>query len=244
MESPKFEVYKADSRGHANHGWLDAWHTFSFASYVDRSRVHFGVLRVLNDDTVAGGQGFGTHPHANMEIITIPLEGAIEHRDSMGNHGVIKAGEVQVMSAGTGVEHSEFNPSENEALKLFQIWLFPRQLGVKPRYQQMAFDAADRENKWQQILSPSPDDAGVWIHQDAWFYLGDFEAGSRTTQLLRRNGNGFFLMVIEGEVLVAGQQLHRRDGIGLWNVSQLELEAASDSKLLLMEVPMALPRIG
>ena len=168
-------LHKANTRGNANHGWLNAFHSFSFGSWYNPERVQFGTLRVLNDDTIAGGMGFGTHPHDNMEIITIPLEGDLAHKDSMGNSAVIKTGDIQVMSAGTGVEHSEFNPNADLQTKLFQIWLFPKYRDVAPRYQQITLDKSLQKNNFAQILSPNQDDEGVWIHQDAWFYLSDFD---------------------------------------------------------------------
>ena len=170
-------LHKANERGHANHGWLNAYHSFSFANWYNPEKIQFGMLRVLNDDTIAGGMGFGTHPHDNMEIITIPLEGDLAHKDSMGNSAVIKTGNIQVMSAGTGVEHSEFNPNADLQTKLFQIWLFPKYRDVAPRYQQITLDKSLQKNNFAQILSPNQDDEGVWIHQDAWFYLSDFDNG-------------------------------------------------------------------
>jgi redox-sensitive bicupin YhaK (pirin superfamily) len=170
-------VHKANERGHANHGWLNAYHSFSFANWYNPEKVQFGMLRVLNDDTIAAGMGFGTHPHDNMEIITIPFEGDLAHKDSMGNGTTIKSGDIQVMSAGTGIQHSEFNPNHNHHTKLFQIWLFPKYRNVAPRYQQITLDKSLEKNDFAQILSPNPDDAGVWIHQDAWFYLSDFDNG-------------------------------------------------------------------
>lgn len=235
-------LYKADSRGHANHGWLDTYHTFSFANYRNENRIHFGVLRVLNDDTVAAGMGFGNHPHDNMEIISIPTSGQLEHGDSMGNGGIINTGEIQVMSAGTGVTHSEFNPSKTEEAKFFQIWLFPNQLNLKPRYQQMKINKEDRKNQWDQILSPNPDDKGVWIHQNAWFHLTDLEEGKSLNYDLKDKTNGVFLFVIEGGVSIDGMELERRDALGFWDVTQFEMTANKNSEVLLMEVPMQLPK--
>ncbi len=231
-------VHKAESRGFANHGWLVARHSFSFSNYYNPEKVHFGVLRVLNDDIIAPGQGFGTHPHDNMEIITIPLKGSLEHKDSMGYSSVIKAGEVQVMSAGTGIYHSEFNASHSEELNLFQIWLFPIKKNVQPRYQQLEIKPFEKQNEWFQILSPSPDDQGVWIHQNAWFYLGYFESGVALPYILNNTHNGIYLMVIEGEVSVAGQNLTKRDAIAIQNATDFELKALQKAKVLLMEIPM------
>ncbi|MCA8832723.1 pirin family protein [Hymenobacter pini] len=229
---------KAGTRGHANHGWLNSYHTFSFAGYQNPARVHFGALRVLNDDTVAGGMGFGTHPHDNMEIISIPLSGTLEHKDSAGNHGVIQSGDVQVMSAGTGIAHSEKNHSTTEPVQFLQIWVFPNQRNVTPRYDQQTFRVEDRRNQFQQVLSPNPDDAGVWIHQDAWFHLADFDAGFAAEYQLKKAGNGVYVFVLEGEATVAGQSLGRRDGLGVWDTSTLQVQAGSATRLLLMEVPM------
>lgn len=231
-------LHTADSRGHADHGWLNAYHSFSFASWYNPDRVQFGMLRVLNDDTVAAGMGFGTHPHDNMEIITIPLEGDLAHKDSMGNAATIKTGDVQVMSAGTGIQHSEFNPNHDQHTKLFQIWLFPKYRNVEPRYQQITLDKALQKNDFAQILSPNPDDAGVWIHQDAWFYLSDFDAGFSKKLALKKEGNGFYVMNIEGEIEIGGQKLKKRDALGLWDVPEIEIKANTAAKFLVMEIPM------
>ncbi|MBT8208997.1 MAG: pirin family protein [Eudoraea sp.] len=231
-------LHKAETRGHANHGWLDSHHTFSFASYYNPERMHFGVLRVLNDDIVSEGRGFGTHPHDNMEIISIPLEGDLEHKDSMGNTTVIKEGDVQVMSAGTGIYHSEYNKNPDKPVKFLQIWVFPNKKDVVPRYDQIAIRELEKPNAFYQVLSPNPDDEGVWIHQDAWFHLGNFEAGKQDTYTLRKPGNGLYFFVLEGEVEVAGQELSTRDGFGVWNTEKITLKAAKDSKVLLMEIPM------
>ncbi|HEX8428233.1 pirin family protein [Hymenobacter sp.] len=233
-------LHTADSRGHASHGWLNSHHSFSFAGYNNPQRMHFGVLRVLNDDTVAGGMGFGTHPHDNMEIISIPLSGTLEHKDSAGNHGIIQSGDVQVMSAGTGIAHSEKNHSKTEEVKFLQIWLFPNKRNVPSRYDQQTFRAEDRHNQFQQILSPNPDDAGVWIHQDAWFHLADFDANFSAEYQVKRAGNGVYVFVLEGDATVAGQTLHRRDGFGIWNTDSFTIQANSNTRLLLMDVPMEL----
>ncbi len=231
-------LHRAETRGNANHGWLNSNHTFSFANYHNPERMHFGVLRVLNDDHVEAGMGFGTHPHNNMEIISIPLEGDLEHKDSMGNTTVIKQGDVQVMSAGTGVQHSEYNRNKDKAVKFLQIWVFPREKGVLPRYDQMNFPIADRHNKLQQVLSPNADDEGVWIHQDAWFHMGDFDKGFKTNYRLKKAGNGLYAFVLKGAININGQDLKTRDGLGVWDVSELNIEASTDAELLLMEVPM------
>ena len=231
-------LHKAETRGHANHGWLDSHHTFSFANYYNPERMHFGVLRVLNDDVVHGGKGFGTHPHDNMEIISIPLEGDLEHKDSMGNTTVIREGDVQVMSAGTGIFHSEYNKNPDKPVKFLQIWVFPNKKDVAPRYDQIAARDLEKPNAFYQVLSPNPEDDGVWIHQDAWFHLGNFEAGKEGAYTLKKQGNGLYAFVLEGEVEIEGQLLGKRDGFGLWNTPAINLKAKKDSKILLMEVPM------
>ena len=231
-------LHKADSRGHADHGWLNAYHSFSFASWYNPDRVQFGMLRVLNDDTVAAGMGFGTHPHDNMEIITIPLEGDLAHKDSMGNAATIKTGDVQVMSAGTGIQHSEFNPNHDQHTKLFQIWVFPKYRNVTPRYQQITLDATEQKNNFAQILSPTAEDAGVWIYQDAWFYLADFDADFSKKLALKKEGNGFYIMNIDGEIEVNGERLEKRDALGLWDTNEIEIKATTNAKFLVMEIPM------
>ena len=231
-------VHKANERGHANQGWLNAYHSFSFATWYNPEKVQFGMLRVLNDDTIAAGMGFGTHPHDNMEIITIPLEGDLAHKDSMGNGTTIKSGDIQVMSAGTGIQHSEFNPNHNHHTKLFQIWLFPKYRNVEPRYQQITLDKSLEKNDFAQILSPNPDDAGVWIHQDAWFYLSDFDNGFSKKLNLKKEGNGFYVMNIEGEIEVNREKLERRDAVGIWETNEIEIKANSNAKFLVMEIPM------
>lgn len=231
-------VHKSNSRGHADHGWLNAYHSFSFANWFNPDRIQFGVLRVLNDDTVAPGMGFGMHPHDNMEIITIPLEGDLAHKDSMGNAETIKFGDVQVMSAGTGIRHSEFNPNADKRTKLLQIWLFPNKRNVEPRYQQITLDVNDRHNKLQQILSPNPEDEGVWIHQDAWFHLGKFEKGLTENYTVKREGNGVYAFVISGSVTINGQTLETRDALGVWETEKLEITSTSDAEILLMDIPM------
>lgn len=231
-------LHKSNTRGHADHGWLNAYHSFSFAGYYDPERIQFGALRVLNDDTIAAGMGFGTHPHDNMEIITIPLEGDLAHKDSMGNTEVIKFGDVQVMSAGTGIQHSEFNPNADKRTKLLQIWLFPKQRNVTPRYQQITLNVEDRKNKLQQILSPNADDAGVWIHQDAWFNMGKFDSGTEVSYTLNKKDNGVYLFVLSGDLTVDGNLLNTRDAIGMTDFETLDIKANTDAEFLLMEVPM------
>ena len=231
-------LHKANTRGHADHGWLNAYHSFSFASWYNPDRVQFGTLRVLNDDTVAAGMGFGTHPHDNMEIITIPLEGDLAHKDSMGNTEVIRNGDVQVMSAGTGIQHSEFNPNDDLRTKLLQIWVFPNKRNVEPRYQQITLNVEDRNNKLQQILSPNADDAGVWIHQDAWFHLGKFDKDVATTYTLKKEGNGVYAFILSGTITINGQELTTRDGFGITDFETLDIKATTAAEFLLMEIPM------
>ncbi len=200
--------------------------------------MHFGVLRVLNDDTIAGGQGFGTHPHENMEIITIPLEGDLAHKDNLGNAAVIKQGDVQVMSAGTGVYHSEFNNNPNSEVKLLQIWVFPNQKNVEPRYDQISIRDIEEENKFYQILSPNANDQGVWIHQNAWFHLGKFDKESLAHYQLKQAGNGVYVFVLEGEANLNGQHLQKRDALGIWDVDEFDVSVFKNTRLLLLEVPM------
>lgn len=243
--------HPADSRGGADHGWLKTRHSFSFAQWYNPDRMAFGVLRVLNDDVVAPGRGFPTHPHDNMEIVSIPLSGDLEHQDSMGNVAVIRQGDVQVMSAGTGIRHSEYNRNKDREVRFLQIWMFPRQRQVEPRYDQVRFaggengpssagnsTTVDRPKGLKQILSPNPDDAGVWVHQDAWFDLGQLPAGERFEHRLRKTGNGIYAFLINGQVQVNGQLMQGRDGYGVWDADRVAIEVSQDAQLLLMEVPM------
>ena len=231
-------IHKAETRGDANHGWLHSRHTFSFADYYDPERVHFGMLRVLNDDIVEAGMGFGTHPHDNMEIISIPLEGDLEHKDSMGNVSLIKHGDVQVMSAGTGITHSEYNKNKDKRVKFLQIWVLPDRKNVKPRYDQITLNIKDRHNKFQQILSPNPDDAGVWIYQNAWFHLAQFENGFSADYNIKAKGNGVYAFILSGDITINNQELKSRDGFGIWDVDKISVKANSDAEFLLIEVPM------
>ena len=234
-------LHKANTRGVARHGWLESRHTFSFANYNNPERMHFGVLRVLNDDKVDPGMGFGTHPHDNMEIISIPLEGDLEHNDSMGNTTVIKNGDIQIMSAGTGVFHSEYNKNKDKLVKFLQIWVYPNKKNVTPRYDQITLDKNERKNKFQQIISPNPDDEGVWIQQDAWFHLGDFDKGITTDYKIKKSGNGVYVFVLKGEATIEDQKLETRDGFGIWDTNQFTITAnTEDTEILLMEVPMSL----
>jgi redox-sensitive bicupin YhaK (pirin superfamily) len=232
-------LHPAASRGFANHGWLQSHHSFSFASFHDPERIHFGALRVLNDDTVKGGMGFGKHPHDNMEIISIPLEGDLEHQDSMGNKAVIQKGDIQVMSAGTGIYHSEYNKNSDEEVKFLQIWIFPNKRNVAPRYDQITLNREDRKNKLQQILSPNQNDEGVWIHQDAWFHMGIFDQGMHRGYAFKQKNNGVYVFVLEGSFTINGNKLSKRDGMGIWETDSIEIESnENDAEILLMEVPM------
>lgn len=233
-------LHRADTRGHADHGWLNSHHSFSFANYHNPERMNFGVLRVLNDDVVAAGRGFGTHPHSNMEIISIPLEGDLQHMDDMGNSTVIKEGDVQVMSAGTGVSHSEYNKNQDELVKFLQIWVFPNKKNVTPRYDQISIKNFETKNSLYQILSPNPTDDGVWIHQDAWFHLGSYESGKTDSYTIKKEGNGVYIFVLEGEIEVNDQKLNRRDGFGIWETDSFQLKTITEAKVLVMEVPMTL----
>ena len=231
-------LHKAETRGHANHGWLNTFHTFSFANYYNPDRMSFGALRVLNDDTIEAGMGFDTHPHENMEIITIPLEGDLKHKDSMGNGSIIKYGDIQVMSAGTGIFHSEYNSNKDRRVKLLQIWVLPDKKNVTPRYDQLSLNFEDRHNKLQQVLSPNADDAGVWIYQNAWFHMGHFDKGLSMEYKIKAKGNGVYLFLISGEAIINGQKLNTRDGYGIWDIELVTLKADSDVELLIIEVPM------
>ena len=231
-------LHTADSRGGADHGWLKSYHTFSFAGYYNPERLNFGALRVLNDDRVDGGRGFGEHPHDNMEIISIPLEGSLEHKDSIGNVGVIDPGEIQVMSAGTGIYHAEYNKNKNVPVKFLQIWIFPNKRNVEPRYDQQIIQTAAHPNELVQILSPDKNDQGVWIHQDAWFNMGNLEKDHQVVYNFHKKESGVYVFVLEGSVSVDGQKLATRDGYGIWDTSAIEITADTDARILLMEVPM------
>ncbi|MHA7099179.1 pirin family protein [Roseivirga pacifica] len=234
----KTVVHTADSRGYANHGWLKSRHTFSFAGYYDPERVHFGALRVLNDDEVAAGQGFGTHPHDNMEIVSIPLFGDLEHKDSTGRHKVIKQGDVQIMSAGTGIQHSEYNHNADQDVHFLQIWVFPKERGIEPRYEQKSYSAEDRMNKWQTVVSPEGGEA-LWINQDAYFSLANLDAGETLRYKTNKAGNGVYLFVLNGEVTAAGEKLDTRDAVGVSETDRFEVKAGSYAEVLAIEVPMA-----
>jgi redox-sensitive bicupin YhaK (pirin superfamily) len=232
--------YKASERGHANHGWLDAWHSFSFSGFHDPEKVHFGALRVLNDDMIIGGRGFGMHPHDNMEIVTIPLSGDLEHSDSMGNVGTIGKGEVQVMSAGTGIYHSERNRNIDRALRLLQIWVFPKVRDIEPRYEQRSFPIEERKNQLQTLVSPlGTNDGGMGMNQDAWFSLTNLDEGKEITYAPKLSTNGVYAFIIEGEAEINGKILSRRDALGISETNEIEIKAHTDSEILLIDVPMS-----
>ena len=230
--------HPASSRGTADHGWLQAKHSFSFANYYDSERVQFGALRVLNDDIIAPGMGFGTHPHDNMEIITIPLDGTLEHKDSMDNIGVIETDEIQVMSAGSGVYHSEYNKNKDQSVSLLQIWVFPNKKNVTPRYDQKNIKDLKKLNSFYPIVTPKQNGPGMWIHQDAWFHLGEFDKETRINYNINKKGNGVYAFLIEGSVQIDGESLEKRDALGIWDTEKFELLANKNSRVLLIEVPL------
>ncbi|WP_424963629.1 pirin family protein [Ekhidna sp.] len=233
----KKTIHRADSRGTADFGWLKSRHTFSFGQYYNPDRVHFGMLRVLNDDVVKGGAGFPTHPHDNMEIVSIPLRGALAHKDSTGNEKVIHTGEVQIMSAGSGLTHSEYNASKAEAVNFLQIWVFPKEKDITPRYDQRVFETSERQDKIQTVVSPDQKDS-LWINQDAWFSLATISDGNTITYPINKTGNGVYVFVIEGQINTDGETLDKRDAIGISGVEELQIKASQDSELLFIEVPM------
>ena len=231
-------IHRAADRGFADHGWLKANHSFSFGQWYNPDKIHFGALRVLNDDQVAAGMGFGTHPHDNMEIITIPLSGAVHHKDSMGNDGIISTGEVQVMSAGTGVMHSEFNGSKTDDLSLFQIWIFPNQRDVAPRYDQTSIDTEGMKNNFLQLVGPQSSEKGIWIHQEAYIHMAEMDENTTLNYALKSPKNGVYILNVEGELLVENEPLHQRDAIGISDASTLTVTSTTKSKILVLEVPM------
>ncbi len=231
-------IHKSEDRGHADHGWLNARHSFSFASYFDKNHLQFGALRVLNDDIITPSMGFGAHPHDNMEIVTIPLSGSIKHRDNTGTEEVIKTGDVQIMSAGTGIIHSEFNASHAEKLNLLQIWVFPKVEDIKPRYEQKTFDVLERSNKFQIVVSPNKEEGGVWINQDSWFSLGAFDKDAATSYTVHQPGNGVYFFLISGSATIAGETLNHRDAIGISDFENADITFGEGSELLAIEVPM------
>ena len=236
----KKTFHPSGARGEANHGWLHAKHSFSFAQFFNPERIQFGALRVLNDDVIAPGMGFGTHPHNNMEIITIPLEGALEHKDSMDNIGVVAVDEIQVMSAGTGVSHSEYNKNKDQPLNLLQLWVLPNKQNVVPRYDQKNIKSLKKTNALYPVISPNHDNTGMWIHQDAWFHLGDFNQKTTVPYSLHKKGNGVYAFMIEGRASIEGESLEKRDALGVWETEGFSITAEKNSRILLVEVPMKL----
>jgi quercetin 2,3-dioxygenase len=234
----KTVVHRSEDRGTADHGWLKARHSFSFAGYYNPAKTHFGTLRVLNDDSIAAGKGFGSHPHDNMEIVTIPLEGNLAHQDNMGNKSVIRKNDVQIMSAGTGVVHSEFNDSKTDYVKLLQIWVFPKVEDIKPRYEQKTYRHEDRKNKFQIVVSPDTADGGVWINQDAWFSLGDFEKGREQSYSIHKPTNGMYIFILEGSAEINGEKLNRRDAMGISNAEKADITILENAEILVIEIPM------
>ena len=234
----KTTVHRADSRGHADHGWLNSYHTFSFANYHNPERVRFGLLRVLNDDIVQPGEGFGTHPHDNMEIISIPLKGALAHKDSTGNEHIINTGDVQIMSAGSGLNHSEYNASKKDLVNFLQIWIFPKERDIEPRYEQKTYNSADRINKFQTVVSPGKSDDTLWINQDSYFSLANLNKGTSVKYSINHKGNGIYLFVLEGSVTVAGEKLNKRDAIGIEGIDNIDVASDENSEVLVIEVPM------
>jgi len=230
----------AAERGHANLGWLDSHHSFSFGQWYNAEKMHFGALRVLNDDIVKGGAGFGTHPHDNMEIVSIPLSGALAHKDSTGRSEVINTGDVQIMSAGSGISHSEFNASKTAPVNFLQVWLFPKQKNITPRYEQKTFDAAGRNNQWQVVVSPDEKDKAVWINQDAKFSLAQIEAGKQLDYKNAFSDTGVYFFVLEGKATIAGKELNKRDGLGVSEANEVIVKATDTSTVLAIEVPMLL----
>jgi hypothetical protein len=235
------KIFHASStRGEANHGWLQAKHSFSFANYFDPKRIQFGALRVLNDDIIAPGMGFGSHPHDNMEIVTIPLEGALEHKDSMDNIGVIEADEIQVMSAGTGIFHSEYNKNKDKEVKVLQLWVLPKEKNVTPRYDQKSIKELKKTNTLYSIVTPDPNGPAMWIHQDAWFHMGDFNQSTEIEYKINKDGNGVYVFLIEGSAEIAGEAIKKRDALGIWETDNFSLSMAPNSRILLIEVPLNL----
>ena len=233
-------IHKSESRGHANHGWLDTFHTFSFGMYHEPSRIHFGMLRVLNDDFVIGGAGFGKHNHDNMEIISIPLQGSLAHSDSTGNEGVISTGDVQIMSAGSGIQHAEYKASETELVNFLQLWIIPKEKNIQPRYDQLSFTKEQLRNQLRPIVSATEKEGTLWINQDAELYLGEFDASIEISHDIKSANHGIYLFVIEGSLTIGDITLNKRDGIGIYDTDSVLATVHKHSKLLLIEVPIKL----
>jgi redox-sensitive bicupin YhaK (pirin superfamily) len=234
----KTVIHLADSRGLADHGWLKSYHTFSFAEYYDPERTRFGLLRVLNDDVVKPGMGFGSHPHDNMEIVSIPLAGSLAHKDSMGSEKVINTGDVQIMSAGSGLIHSEYNASKTEPVNFLQIWVFTKIKNIEPRYEQKTFSPESKRDNFRLVVSPLKDDGSIWINQDAYFSLGNFSGGNETEYKIHRKGNGIYIFVIEGHISAEGLDLNKRDAVGIEEKDSIKIKALDNSEILVIEVPM------
>lgn len=230
-------LHKAGERGHANHGWLNSYHSFSFANFYQADKVHFGALRVLNDDTVKAGFGFSKHPHDNMEIVSIPLSGDLEHNDTTGRNEIIRQDDVQIMSAGSGIAHSEMNANKDKEVKFLQVWVFPKEQNITPRYEQKTFKPEDRKNTIKTVVAPDNGNA-VWINQDAWFSLGSMDKDFSSTYTIKKPGNGVYVFVLEGEININGQPLNRRDALGIWDVEAFSINAIADAQILLIDVPM------
>lgn len=230
--------HSADRRGHVSFGWLDSHHSFSFGNYYDPEKVNFGMLRVLNDDVITGGSGFGTHPHDNMEIVSIPLSGSIKHKDSMGTETVINENDVQIMSAGTGIKHSEYNYNKDKSASFLQIWVISKQRNIAPRYDQKTFNPSNRINQFQPVVAPD-DEQAVWINQDAWFSLSSLNAGLTTSYKIKKEGNGVYAFVINGSITINSQTLFKRDALGIWDIEKLAITAETNAELLLIDVPMS-----
>lgn len=232
------ELHRSETRGRADHGWLSSFHSFSFANYYNPERMGFGLLRVINDDIIAPSAGFGTHPHQNMEIISIPISGALRHEDTMGNKTVIKDNEVQAMSAGSGIAHSEYNNSDKEDANFLQIWVMPKKMNITPSYSQKQFDPLLRKNKWQLIVSPDGQDNSVAINQDAFFSRIDLTEKTEISYTKRREENGIYLFVLSGEIKIGDEVLKTKDALGNADISELSLKANHESQVLLIDVPM------
>ena len=235
-------LHKANTRGHANFGWLNSYHTFSFGNYNNPERVHFGALRVLNDDTVKQGMGFSKHPHDNMEIVSIPLSGDLHHKDSTGRDKIIREHDVQIMSAGSGIEHSEMNANHDKEVKFLQLWVFPKERDIEPRYEQKTFKPEDRNNQILTVVAPD-DEKAVFINQDAWFSLGKFSKEFSTSYRIHKQGNGVYAFILSGQVTINEQLLDTRDGFGIWDTEAITIKANSDAEILLIDVPMQIPGV-
>jgi len=231
-------IHKANDRGYADHGWLKSYHSFSFADYWNDEKINFGMLRVLNDDVVKAGMGFGTHGHDNMEIVSIPLSGSLAHKDSTGTAETIRTNDVQIMSAGTGIRHSEFNASETEAVNFLQIWIMPKERNIKPRYDQQTYSPEERHNRLLTVVSPEKSEKSLWINQDAYFSIGKFDSGQVIDYTIKKQSHGVYIFLIDGEVKVAETNLEKRDSIGIWATDSVSIEVVKNSQLLIIEVPM------